>query len=513
MPRYSHTRHNLPLLFGLAATAVILGAGIAMLTDGLRGLAVALTATLITVLAALALPAALAKSRNLAAAFRWWHWLWFLVYTSGLVFRVRTTGTIYDTPVDFWAGFRIVLMGLVAMVLLSRLASRTTEWGAALLRGLPAGIFLCGLVSLISTLWSVYPMWTLYKSVEYLIDVALLAAVVTTVRNAEEIKSLFDWTWLLTALVVLTVYLGVLLRPETAVIMGIGLIGIQILGVLPAVATNGVGDLGGTLLIVAATRLLFRNHHRSFYWLVCLVALVTLILAQSRSPFTGTLLSLLAVFFLARRFGLLALVGLAGAALITLTSAAGVVQQAFLRGQSPEQFHSLSGRVGWWIPAWELFRENAFLGLGGWAAGRFAVLEQLGDTDTSSLHNGWLEILVGVGLIGFLPFLVTFIRTWLNLLRPRDTGSSQSIVTELRIETVGIFVLLCFRSMFSAEFIWHPPLLFFLVLGYSELLRSGRFEGIPAARSFSVWRRGRRIHFRGAAPGIERPLGRQVPGP
>jgi O-antigen ligase len=466
----------------------------------------------------MALPAALAKVRRLATVFRWWHWLWLLVYTSGLVFRVRTTETIYDSPVDFWAGFRIGLMGLVAMVLLGRLATRTTEWGGALLRGLPAGVFLCGLISLISTLWSIYPMWTLYKAVEYLIDVALLVAILTSVRSAEDIKSLFDLTWLMTGLVLLSVWLGVLFRPDAAIIRGIGLIGIQILGVLPAVATNGVGDLGGTLLVVAATRLLFRNDHRSLYWIVCLAALVTLILAQSRSPFTGTLLGLLAVFFLARRYGLLSLVGITGAVLLTLTSVAGVVQQAFLRGQSPEQFHSLSGRVGWWAPAWELLRENPFLGLGGWAAGRFAVLGQLGDTDTSSLHNGWLEILVGVGLIGFLPFLVTFLRTWLNLLRPLDTGSSHSagteLRTELRIEAIGIFVLICFRSMFTAEFIWHPPVLFFLVVGYSELLRRGRFEGLRAAQPVpAAWRRGHRIHVRGAAAGIEGRLGRPLHRP
>jgi O-antigen ligase len=485
VPRYGHLRNNVPLLLGLLATAVVVGAGIAMLTEsaGFRGVAVALAAILIIVLGAMAVPTVFAKSRSLAAAFRWWHGLWFLFFLSGLVFRIRDTKTIYDAPVDFWAGFRMGLMGLVAVVLLARLASRKTEWGAALLRGVPAGLFLCGLISLISTLWSVYPLWTLYKAVEYLIDVALLVAVVTAVRNAENIKSLFDWTWLLTGLLLLTVWLGVLLRPEEAIFRGTGPIGIQIHGVLPAVASNGVGEMGATLLVVAATRLLFRTHHRSFYWLVCFAALVSLIFAQSRSPFTAALLGLLAVFFLARRFGLLALIGLAGAALLTLTHAQGVAKEAFLRGQSPELFLSLSGRLSWWTPAWEVLRENPFLGLGGWAAGRFAVLGQLGNSDISSLHNGWLEILVGVGLIGFVPFLLTFVRAWSNLLRPLNTGSSQSIVTELRMETIGIFVMLSFRSLFTAEFIWHPPILFLLVLGYSELLRRGRFEGIPAARS------------------------------
>ncbi len=213
-------RFAIPLLIGSSVAAIALGAGISALSGNavVPVFAVALATILFVVLAASVPPGALAKIRNLAAGFRWWHGLWFLLFVSGLTFRGRDIDTIRETPVDFWAGWRIGLMGLVAMVLLGRLAKRTSDWVPALLRGLPAGVFLYGLTSLVSTLWSVYPMWTLYKSLEYLVDVALLVAVVGAVRNVEEIKSLFDWTWLLSGLLLLTVWLGVLLRPEAAVL-------------------------------------------------------------------------------------------------------------------------------------------------------------------------------------------------------------------------------------------------------------------------------------------------------
>ena len=509
-PRYGHARQSLPILLGVGTTALLLGFGISRVSATLvfPALAVALATVALVMLATWVGPGALAKTRNLAAGFRWWHGLWFLVFVSGLTFRGRDIDTIQDAAVDFWAAWRIGLMGVVAMVLLGRLATRKADWVPALLRGLPAGVFLYGLTSLLSTLWSVYPMWTLYKSLEYLVDVALLVAVVGAVRTVDEIKSLFDWTWLFSAVLLVTVWLGVLLRPE-AVSTGVGLIGIQIRGVLPQIASNGVGELGAILLVVAATRLLFRNHHRSVYWLVCLAALPTLVLSQSRSPATGAVLGLLAVFVLARRFGLLTLVGLAAAALMLLTNAEAVVQQAFLRGQDPQSFHSLSGRLDYWTFALPILRENPFLGLGGYAAGRLAVLGPLGDPGNSSVHNAWLEILLGVGVIGLLPFLATFLGIWLNLLRPLDAGSTPSLATELQIETVGIFVLLCFRSIFTVEFIWHPPLLFFLVLGYAELLRRGRLEGTRAAQSApAAWRR-----LSGVPAGVDRPLGDPVQGP
>jgi exopolysaccharide production protein ExoQ len=489
------TRSQLTVLTGLALAAAGFGVLVSALTaeGGYATLGLASLAVVALVLAVSVFPAALAKVRGALTRTRWWHWLWFCVFASGLTFRGRSNEAIQETPVDFWAGYRIGLVGLVAMVLLYRLARRTTSWELGLTRGLPAGVFVLGLVSLASTVWSVYPMWTLYKAVEYLIDVALLAAIVMSLRQADEIKSLFDWTWLLTGLLVLTVWLGVFFRPDEAVLHGIGTLGVQILGVLPSVSTNGVGDLAGTLLIVATSRLLFGVQGRSLYGLIGALAAVTLILAQSRSPFTGALLGLLTVLLLARRMGLLVLTSLAGVLLLVLTNAGSVAQEAFLRGQDPQQFQSLSGRVGWWELAWGVMRENPLLGLGGWAAGRFAVLGQLGDTDTSSLHNGWLEILVGVGLAGFVPFLITFLGTWRTLLRPplaaRGAPAAVRPSTALRIEAIGVFVMLCFRSLFTAEFVWHPPVVFFLVLGYAELLRRDRAHHLRLARVAPVaWR-------------------------
>src|SRR2546422_4414660 len=55
-----------------------------------------------------------------------------------------------------------------------------------------------------------------------------------------------------------------------------------------------------------------------------------------------------------------------------------------------------------------------------YAAGRFAVLGPLGDPGNSSVHNAWLELLLGVGVIGLLPFLATFLGIWTNLLRVRS---------------------------------------------------------------------------------------------
>jgi O-antigen ligase len=487
-PRES--RYGTPLLVGCSIVAVTLGAGISILSTAtvLRVTGIALAGTLIVLLGISAAPTALAKGRTLLATARWWHWLWLLVFLSGLVFRIRDVDAAQDSPLDAWAAWRIGLMGLVAVVLLSRLRGGRTDWVAATFRGLPAGMFLYAVTALVSTLWSVYPGWTLYKSIEYLIDLSLVAAVVTAAQTFAALKSLFDLTWLLLGLLLCSVWLGILVTPAKAMIPGIGLLGIQIQGVIPVVSANGVGDLGSTLLLIAGTRLLHRTQHRSFYWLICLAALPTVIFAQSRSPITGMLLGLLAALLLERRWKVLAIVGLAGALFMTLTSAESVVQQAFLRGQSPELFYSLSGRVGWWEVGWSFFRDHPLLGLGGYAGARFAVLGSIGVTEASSIHNAWLEILLGVGLIGFLPFLATFVGSWVSVLRPLDRSDASAVARELRVETIALFVLICFRSIFSVEFTWHPPLTFFLVLVSAELQRRAYRAAVPARRpAAGVW--------------------------
>jgi hypothetical protein len=142
-------------------------------------------------------------------------------------------------------------------------------------------------------------------------------------------------------------------------------------------------------------------------------------------------------------------------------------------------FYSLTGRTHWWAFAGELVRDNPLVGLGGYAAGRFSVLGQLGATETSTLHSTWVELLVGVGLLGLIPFLITIAATWFNLLRPANGKPVPPLARELQVESIGIFVLLCCRSIVSDEFIWHPALAFFLVVLYAEVRRRGRLEGVP----------------------------------
>jgi O-antigen ligase len=410
---------------------------------------------------------------RLRGRFQWWHLLWLFVSLSGLGFRIRGSEASLENPLDLWALYRVGLMGTVALALLIRLCTRRTAWAKSLFQGLIGLLAWYAFISVASSLWSVYAGWTLYKSVEYLVDVALIAAIVGSMRTMQEFKALFDWNWLLAGMLLVTVYFWVLIRPDLAVIPGIGLIRFQIEGVLPAVSADGVGGIGGIMGIVAFTRLLFPTPHRRFYALLLVVAIVTMILAQGRGAISGFLLALAVVLLTTRRASLVTLCALAVPAVLALTGFSSVFTEFFLRGQNPEMFASLSGRVNWWEVGWDLFKQHPVLGFGAYAGSRFAVLAVIGATTVSSIHNTWLEVLLGTGIMGALPVLAAVLGTWIVLLHNRPHGPIDPAGRALQAEALGILASISANSIFSPELVWHPPLTFLLILGYAERLRRG----------------------------------------
>ena len=186
----------------------------------------------------------------------WWHWLWLAAIASSQVFRIRDTDAIVDTPIDAWALYRIGLVFVIAAVLFIRL--RVRQLAASMTGGLVALLTFYSIVAVASTLWSVNPSWTLYKSCEFSVDVALLAALLTAVRTPEDYGQFLNWIWLIVGALVFTVWAGVVLWPDQALVRGAASLGPRISGVLPTIDQNSVGEYGAVLAIVAITRLLLR---------------------------------------------------------------------------------------------------------------------------------------------------------------------------------------------------------------------------------------------------------------
>ena len=485
-------------LTGLALTVVALYLPV---TPVLAGLLCCLP---LLVVAPLSIDQAFRKVRHLAGRLGWVHVCWLLLLLSSLQFRIRGVDSIARQPLDLWALYRVGFVGLAFLLIAVWAFSMpisVREW----LRGLPGWLALYAAVCLLSATWSVEPLWTLYKSAEYLTGVLILAAAVQSAVSVgrkwgrssastgsseggegdevrllpavEYYKTVLDFNWTLYAALIGTVWMGVFLWPEAAIVHGIGTVGIAINGVIPAIGWNTVGEISAVLAIVCLARVAFRPHgwSRGALYLTGLVgALATLILSASRSSVAGFLVGAGVMLIAAKRFGSLVVL-ICGSLIMGLQTQLGdMAVNYLLRGQSPDAFYSFSGRVQLWEYGIERLAESPLNGFGAYAGGRFVAVANYNVAArelASHVLNTFLEVLLGTSFWGLIPLLVALGGAYWLLVRhswkaPRGSGGRA-----LALEALGVLGVITVRSFFTVKFVWHPALLFFAVVGCAEVLR------------------------------------------
>ena len=407
---------------------------------------------------------------------QWWHWIWAMLFCSDFVFRIRDAQSIADDPLDGWALYRVALVGLAGFVLLWRLATRRGQWLGSMFAGLIPIMALYPLVGLLSTTWSIFPAWTAYKSIEFLTDIAVLAAVVAAAGDAIGLSTLLNWTWLLFAAVQCAVWIGAVVAPSRAFVRAGGILDTQITGLIPNISANGVGHIAAILSVVALSRLVRRGvgrNHSLLYWLVFLSSFGTLILAQTRSALLAFVAGAALILLLSRRIGLVLTLVFTVTILVLATGVESTVWTYIKRGQDDQLMGSLSGRTTWWSFAWARFLERPFNGYGAFAGGRFAALADLGDQMTSSVHNTYLEAILGIGAMGILPLIVCLLGTWWRIAQLFLSRAADA-VHNIGLEVAGVLMVITVRSFFTTDLIWHPALPWLLALGFGELLRRQR---------------------------------------
>jgi len=392
--------------------------------------------------------------------------------------------------VDPAALFRIALEFVTFLVLAWRLALRKTDWVRSLFRGLIALLAIYALMSLASTVWSAFPPWTAFKSLEYLLDVMLLAAVVASVESLESYQDFMDWTWTLYTLALLSVWIGVVVSPELALHPITGVFGVQLKGVWPDIAADSVGEFGAVVSTIAFARLVLRPgnlHNRLWYSLAFLIGCANMLMAQARTAIAGFGMAVMLVLILSRRWALAAFLTFTGTLVTLPLVISGWLWQYLQRGQTEDQLSSLSSRVEWWRFAWEKFSQQPLIGYGAYAAGRFVVMAGLQMGKTSSTHSDWVEILVGTGLWGLIPAILSLLGTCWVLASLFRNPVGEPLERELTIEALALILLVFVRSFFNVNCFWHPPLIFFAVLGYAEFMRRRRTlrHELPADAEFA----------------------------
>lgn len=398
---------------------------------------------------------------------RWLRWLypaWACLLAASSVWSLSRDPLLSadDAATNNFIRLGFLLLGFLIIFFIG------AKCGSELFRELSSGVLavfsVFALWGLVSTLWSVSPTSTLYKSVEYSAMLVLFALVAASIMKAIKdprarmlaLKSIFDWHWFLLFLFMMSVYAGVLFLPEYAVLRDYrdqsGVLGFSIQGALPGLSANAVGTLGAIVGIVALVRALQRPGHRVFWSTILVVSLLTMILTQSRSPILAFAVAAAVVLVASRRFGILAFGALSGV-LALATQYGQPVYEFMARGQSGQDLASLTGRVTYWAESLEAIREKPLIGYGANAGGRFVLESALGEA-VSSVHSLYVEVLLDTGAIGLSLLLAGLAATWFSMFRVRRIVAKDPIGSLLWLESLGVLTVLSMRSLFAVTLVW-----------------------------------------------------------
>ncbi|WP_158586819.1 O-antigen ligase family protein [Aurantiacibacter zhengii] len=326
--------------------------------------------------------------------------LWALVMltlarTTVLV-RQRDTSD-FDT-VDFSATFAIVVIASILVALVLHPRGRNTLMQ---LRESSALILLIFLIyGAASAMWSDFSTFVLFRAGEVLAVMGALFVLMEGYKNWQNAERAM--------LVVLMV----------ATLMGVAqrviLAGISVEGLHTNIytVTAGMGflyALGESLRADPQRRRRLRRWAAAFAFFVVIGTS-----AGSNIAVAAGMLILLP--FLSRSKLVIIPAALACMAVIVIMGTSeDVVSVTLLSGRSLEDVQTMTGRTNLWTAYWNAFLEKPILGHG------FAIVARLGDqfgtVATTNAHNGFIDALAGLGVLGFLTMLIYSIKLVTEALR------------------------------------------------------------------------------------------------
>jgi O-antigen ligase len=402
------------------------------------------------------------------------HLAWICMFASILIWS-GISGSVEKSSLGNTGNWYRITLVLISGMLAAWALLRN---GSASFVNTPISIWLLciyGFIALTSSQFipehAFYVMW---KSTEIIIDVFIIISILGEGKSIDALWKAYQILLGLFTILLILAWVGAFISPSKAFIASRGVIPYTISGVYPV--QNG-NTLAFTSAVVAYTQVckIFRINKISFARLLLItVALFTLVLAQSRTSIVGFIVAIIAFLYFDKQKIMLLWLLIAIFVLGLFTGVATLFSDYFIRSQSTELFYSLSGRTRAWDEAMKLFFESPIIGNGFAAAARLKVL---GVSGASTLHGAIFDVLVGVGLIGFIPWFFSLILGAKRLFRAASVRNSwmQSVKgRSVHAEMIGLFLLVITRSLTSSGISMHEStfMLLLVILAYAGLLPS-----------------------------------------
>lgn len=268
------------------------------------------------------------------------------------------------------------------------------------------GLMVYLLVALVSTVYSAAPLITAAKVLELTAGLAPIVAIALGEHPARRLRSAILLVIALSGSLVITAVVGFVALPSVfaPVQSRPGFILARTMG-SPYAHSNSLAAHGAIVAVFCLASFLTRNMPRRLAIVAGLLGLAGVVLSSGRQGVAMVVVGVAIVLWAQRRALFLTLLGpglgaTAYAYRDTLFSA--------LSRNRPGNFTNFTGRLYWWEAAIDAWIQHPWTGWGYAAGGRFVALASLGRGRTSSVHSGYIEALVGVGVIGLVGLTYTF---------------------------------------------------------------------------------------------------------
>jgi O-antigen ligase len=320
-----------------------------------------------------------------------WAWLLLGLATVTIEQRPGTQALVEAIDSTIFLRFSIVCAALVIVVLHLRRVPR--------FRLSPISLFLIYVMfGVASSLWSASFIGSFGKSIELMAATLVVWITMARVDRESRLQRLIYWAAAEIGLSLAYATIGAIFDPGDFSEPSRGILPYALTS--PRTSSNSISQFGAFLGLFCLAKA-FEGHGRWYYRLCYLTCLAFPVAAQGRTGMVSAVVG--SALLLARRYpmgSVIAIPAIAGLASVLLGDP---LWKLFLRGQDEELLYSMSGRTTMWEAGWQAFLTKPFFGAG-FGVGSKGVLFSLFTHDfaqASSLHNGPLEVVLGVGLVGF----------------------------------------------------------------------------------------------------------------
>jgi O-antigen ligase len=392
-----------------------------------------------------------------------------LVIWSGLMLSVffggtRTIEDISQQTVDPIRIIRIVIIVCLFLIVIFNMMFNKFKGMGLSLRS-PLGWFLVyAIIAVISSAYSDQFFVSLWKGFEIFVSVVAAMFLLQSLRSFKDVETFWSLNIFFLILLVGSSYLGAIISPSEAfkAIRGVNFKLLE--GIYPVINSNSLTQMAAILTAVFVIRYLYYENYKSRvrYLLPVVLVLPALIWSYGRTSILALFFALLVFFIFGRRYRYLLLLVLISLYLF-LVDGDSYVKLFLEKGGS---LATLSGRLTYWPEAWALFKESPIYGYGFYVASRIIFAERIKVESFSTTDNTYFDVLLSVGIVGFVPFALMLYSFARNLLKSWNSSRNHEF-RRLKYEILCVAIIIFFRSLTgpSIQILhWNLPIFLALII-------------------------------------------------